>query len=162
MKKKEFKTVITEYDSVKELSADDKELLHLAQEASDASYAPYSKFHVGAAIRLANGICIKGSNQENVAYPSGLCAERVAVFAASTQYPGIPFDALAITASAEEFEVDFPVSPCGSCRQVLSEYEHLFGKNIKIILSGQKGKILVIEKVEDLLPLSFKPGNLKK
>lgn len=162
MKKKEFKTVITEYDSAKELAAEDRELLQLAGEASLAAYAPYSKFHVGAAVKLSNNVCIKGSNQENVAYPSGLCAERVAIFAASAQYPGIAFTTLAITASSENFEVDFPVTPCGSCRQVLSEYEHLHGKNIRIILSGHKGKILVIEKVEDLLPLSFKPDNLRK
>ncbi|MFH0865094.1 MAG: cytidine deaminase [Bacteroidota bacterium] len=162
MKKIEYKIIITEHDSVKELPEADQELLRLAGEASKVAYAPYSKFHVGAAVRLANSVCVKGSNQENVAYPSGLCAERVAVFAASAQYPGIAIEVIAITAFAEEFEVDFPVTPCGSCRQVLSEYEHLYGKNIKIILSGHKGKLLVIEKVEDLLPLSFKADNLRK
>jgi cytidine deaminase len=162
LKKIEFKTVIREYGSIDDLPEDDRGLVQTALQAAKTSYAPYSKFHVGAAVRLQNGICITGSNQENVAYPSGLCAERVAVFAASSQYPGVPFEAIAITAVAEDFEVDFPVTPCGSCRQVLSEYEHIHGKNIKIILTGYKGKALVIEKVEDILPLSFKADSLKK
>jgi cytidine deaminase len=162
LKKIEFTTVLQEFDSVEALPQKEKELVQAALDATKSSYAPYSKFHVGAAVRLKNGKCISGSNQENVAYPSGLCAERVAIFSATTQYPGIPVEAIAITAVSGEFEVNFPVTPCGACRQVLSEYESIYGQNIKMILTGHSGKVLVVEKVEDLLPLSFKADKLKK
>ena len=147
---------------MEELSAEDRQLIQMAKKASAVAYAPYSNFYVGAALRLDNGVCVIGSNQENVAYPSGLCAERVAAFAASAQYPGIAFNTIAITAKSKDFIVDNPVTPCGSCRQVLAEYEHLFGKPIRIILCGEKGKVLVFNKVEDLLPFSFKADKLKK
>lgn len=158
----EIKTVIKELDSSDELEQNDRDLLLLAVKAAETAYAPYSEFHVGAAVRLRNGACVTGSNQENVAFPSGLCAERVAAFAASSQFPGIPFEAIAVTAYSENFEVDTPVSPCGSCRQVLSEYEQIFNSKIKVLLAGHTGKVLVIEKIEDLLPLSFKTDRLKK
>jgi len=162
LKKIEFKTVIQEFDSAEELPQNDQDLVNAAAGAVKTSYAPYSKFNVGAAVLLQNGVVVTGSNQENVAYPSGLCAERVAVFAASAQHPGIPIESIAIAAESKEFEVNFPVTPCGSCRQVLSEYEQIYGRNIKVILSGHTGKVLVVEKVEDLLPLSFKADKLKK
>lgn len=162
MKKLEFKTTIIEYPSVNELDQQDKALVEMAKEAASFAYAPYSKFSVGAALLLENGVYVKGNNQENVAYPSGLCAERVAVFAASANYPGIVIKAIAITAKSDSFIIETPISPCGSCRQVLAEYEHKQGRPIKIILSGEKGKILAISKVEDLLPLSFKEDKLKK
>jgi len=162
LKNIEFKTIIQEYESVDCLPEKDKALVLKAIEATKASYAPYSKFHVGAAVRLQNDVDVIGSNQENIAYPSGLCAERVALFAASTQYPGVPIEAIAITAFSDDFEVNFPVTPCGSCRQVLSEYEHIYGKQIRIIMHGHKSKVLIAEKVEDLLPLSFKTDGLKK
>jgi cytidine deaminase len=162
LKKLEYKTIIHEYNSTEELSAEDGHLVQMAKNASAESYAPYSHFYVGAALRLDNGICVIGNNQENVAYPSGLCAERVAVFAASARYPCIAFNTIAITAKSKDFIVDNPVTPCGSCRQVLAEYEHLFGKPIRFILCGEKGKVLVIDKVEDLLPFSFKVDRLKK
>jgi cytidine deaminase len=162
LKKHELKTVFIEYDAVEELSADDKKLVIMAKKAAETAYAPYSDFHVGAAVLLENGVCIKGNNQENAAYPSGLCAERVAVFAASSQYPGIAIKAIAITAKSKNITVRDPVTPCGSCRQVLVEYEHLQKKPIRIILSGEKGKVFIIDKVEDILPLSFKADKLKK
>lgn len=162
MKKIEYTAIVHEYDSIEELTGDDKYLVQKAKEASEAAYAPYSRFHVGAALMLENGICVIGNNQENVAYPSGLCAERVAVFAASAQYPGIAFKAIAITAKSDDFIVNNPVSPCGSCRQVLAEYERLFCKPIRIILGCETGKILIIDKVDDLLPFSFKADSLKK
>ena len=161
MKKLEYKTTVLEFDSVDELSSDDRQLVEMAREAADVAYAPYSNFHVGAALMLANGVCVKGSNQENVAYPSGLCAERVAVFSAYSQYPGIAMNSIAITAKSKNFKVDNPITPCGSCRQVLAEYEHLQGSPIRIILTGETGKVLVIDKVEDILPLSFKENKLK-
>ena len=122
MKKRELKTVFIEYDAVEKLPSADKKLIVIAKKAAETAYAPYSEFHVGAAVMLENGVCIKGNNQENVAYPSGLCAERVAVFAASSQYPGVAIKTIAISAKSKKFKVCGPVTPCGACRQVLAEY----------------------------------------
>ena len=162
MKKIKFTTTFSEYLSIEELATEDLDLVQRARKAAKVAYAPYSNFHVGAAILLENGKIVIGSNQENAAYPSGLCAERVAIFSASTQYPGIAVKTLAITARSANFTIDTPITPCGSCRQVLSEYEHLYKKPIKIILTGETGKVFIIDKVEDILPLSFKSGDLKK
>ena len=162
MKKRELKTVFIEYDTIEELSSEDKKLIIMAKKAAETAYAPYSDFYVGATVLLENGVCVKGNNQENVAYPSGLCAERVAVFAASSQYPGVAIKTIAISAKSKKFKVNSPVTPCGACRQVLAEYEHLQKQPIRIILSGEEGKILIIDKVEGLLPLSFKADKLKK
>ena len=162
MKKLEIKTTILEYGSDDELSFQDKNLVNNSREAALSAYAPYSKFYVGAAVLLENGICVKGNNQENVAYPSGLCAERVAVFAAASQYPDVKINAIAISARSDSFEINEPISPCGSCRQVIAEYEHKQGSPIKIILSAEKGKIIVVNTIEDILPLCFKEDKLKK
>ncbi|MCF8304282.1 MAG: cytidine deaminase [Bacteroidales bacterium] len=151
-----------EYDSENELTEQDKTLLDKAHDALGRAYAPYSRYRVGAALLLANGEIFTGNNQENVAYPSGLCAERVAAFAASSQYPDEPFEAIAITAQAQDFDIDSPVTPCGSCRQVLAEYEKRHQHSIRLILQGEKGKIQVIDKVEDMLPLMFHADELKK
>ncbi len=144
-----------EYNRIEELEELHQVLLKKAEHALTSAYAPYSGFKVGAAVLLENGIIVTGNNQENAAYPSGLCAERVALFAASSQYPGIPFKAIAITAKAKDFTVNYPVSPCGSCRQVMNEYENLFKTSLKIILKGETGKIIVLENVGGLLPFSF-------
>ena len=133
MKKNNHTITYCEYDSIDELCENDRELLLIAREASNNAYAPYSKFCVGAAIKLTNDTIVIGNNQENSAYPSGLCAERVAMFSASAKYPGILIDKIAITSKSEKFLVDTPTFPCGACRQVLSEYENLYDKKIKII-----------------------------
>ncbi len=162
LKKLEYKIIIKEYDSPEKLTPEDKELVNKAKKAAEVAYAPYSKFFVGAAVKLENGKTVIGSNQENAAYPSGLCAERVAIFAASSLYPGVAIKTIAVTAKAEKFIINNPVTPCGSCRQVLIEYEHKFGKPIRIILTGAKGKVFIIDKAEDILPLSFNSDELKK
>jgi len=144
------------------LSADDSKLLQEAWETCDSAYAPYSNFKVGASLRLDNGLTIRGNNQENAAYPSGICAERVAVFSASALYPGIPISCIAIVAKTEEFNLETPVTPCGACRQVMSEYEMLSGKPIKIILQGNSDKIWILDGISNLLPLMFHGGELKK
>jgi len=162
MKEITLEVKVKEYDKLEELDSDDRVLMLEARKASLNAYAPYSNYYVGAAVRLANGKIITGNNQENVAYPSGLCAERVALFSASAQYPGERIESIAITAKARDFIVDYPVSPCGACRQVISEYEMLAKQKIKIILMGQEGKIQILEGVENLLPLVFKEDNLKK
>lgn len=143
------------FDSADELPAADKELFDQAKQAVAGSYAPYSKYHVGAAVRLANGIIIQGSNQENISFPAGLCAERVAVFAAKAGYPDISVTAVAITAKSEDFEVNNPVPPCGMCRQAILEYEINSGIPIRVILGGNSGKIVVIDGMSQLLPLAF-------
>jgi len=153
---------ITEIDDIESLPVEEQHLVRLAREMTHSAYAPYSEFHVGAAVLLDNGEIIKGSNQENGAYPSGLCAERVAVFAASALFPGIPMKTIAISARTNRLDMDTPVSPCGACRQVMLEYELLQKKSIKLLLSKENGIILIIDKVEDLLPLSFSGNKLKK
>ena len=158
MKKQQFISDYTVYEDEKELAAHqaaDAELLLQAHEATRQSYAPYSKFHVGAAVRLANGIVIKGCNIENAAYPSGLCAERVALFSAQAQYPDIPVVALAIAACSEITEVTDPVAPCGACRQVMVETEQLSNTPMRVICQGHTGPVFVFDGVETLMPFLF-------
>lgn len=152
----------TEYHSVSELEESEQLLIAKALEACQSAYAPYSKFYVGAAVKLANGIIFTGNNQENSAYPSGLCAERVAIFAASSQHPGVAIESIAITASTAVFGMDQPVTPCGGCRQVMAEYENLSGKPIKVWLKGNNGKVWLINGIPNLLPLMFQGEQLKK
>lgn len=145
-----------------ELPAADRALLDAAKAMTGKAYAPYSQFHVGAALRLADGTVVEGSNQENAAYPSGLCAERVAIFAASSQHPGATVDAMAIAVTTDKFDVTEPLTPCGSCRQVLMEYRHRQQSAMRIILSGTGNTVWVFEDVSGLLPFSFQAEGLKK
>ncbi|MBI9036680.1 MAG: cytidine deaminase [Bacteroidales bacterium] len=162
MIKLKFELSIDEYDSLKELKTEDKFLLERAKNAADSAYAPYSEYYVGAALLLENGEIITANNQENAAYPSGLCAERIAVFYASTQFPEVAIKKLAISAKAKNFKIDTPVPPCGACRQVLAEYETKQKNKIEIILMGESGKIQIIQGIETLLPLMFHAEELKK
>lgn len=143
-----------EYASPEELSAEDQELVAAAHQARKGSYSPYSNFQVGAALRLDNGLIVKGANQENAAYPAGLCAERTAMFWASANYPDVPFDTIAIAAADHGVPCDTPATPCGNCRQVMAEYQTKYGKPLKIILVGNKC-IQKFEKVEHILPFIF-------
>ncbi|MFH2096487.1 MAG: cytidine deaminase [Bacteroidota bacterium] len=154
MQRKNITTVVIEYDSTAELSEIEKKLVEKARESALQAYSPYSKFQVGAAVLLDNGLIIEGNNQENAAYPSGLCAERVALFYANARYPKNLVTAIAITALKGNVPIDEPVPPCGSCRQTMLETANRFGNNIKVILAG-KSKIQVIEDSSDLLPLHF-------
>lgn len=158
MKKQQFVSDYTVYEDENELAkfaAADAELLRQAHEATGNAYVPYSMFHVGAAVRLANGVVVKGSNIENAAYPSGLCAERVALFSAQAQFPGVAVEALAITACSEIKDVTEPVAPCGACRQVMVETEQRSGSPMRIICQGNTGKVFVFEGVETLMPFIF-------
>lgn len=148
-----------QYESLQDLSREDRELLERADKAAQDAYAPYSRFQVGAALRLENGTIVTGNNQENAAYPSGLCAERIAVFSASANYPDQPIRSLAITARSQK-EIDHPIAPCGACRQSILEYEHKFGKPIRIILRGSSGPITIIESMKNLLPFQFDADEL--
>ncbi len=154
MIRKEINISYREYDFADELPENERILAEKAIEATNRSYSPYSKFHVGAAVKLSNGEIITGANQENIAYPSGLCAERTAMYYASAAYPDIAMEAIAIAASQNGRLCELPASPCGACRQVMAEYQTKAGKNMKIILAGAK-KILVFERVDDILPFIF-------
>ncbi len=162
MKKTVVQSEFFEFDSVDELNAEDKKLVAEARDSVKNAYAPYSNFHVGAAVMLDNGIIVKGNNQENASYPIGLCAERVAIFAAGANYPGIKMKAIAITASSNQFLIDKPVAPCGACRQAIAEYEHRYKTPIRLILIGESGKILVAEGIKNFLPFMFDGDDLKQ
>ena len=138
-----------------ELSEPEQLLVEAAIEATKRSYSPYSHFSVGAALLLENGKTVIGCNQENAAFPAGLCAERTAIFAAGAQYPDVPITMLAIAARNSKGELtDEPISPCGTCRQVMIETETRFKHPIRILLYGRKC-IYVLEGIKQLMPLSF-------
>ncbi len=162
MNTKEIKIKITKFTGTSELPEEEQNLLQQAVKSASNSYAPYSEFHVGAAVLLENGDIICGSNQENAAYPSGLCAERVALFYANSKYPGVKVKTLAITARADHFHIDKPISPCGTCRQVIAETENRQQSKIKILMQGESGAVNMTEGIENLLPLTFYEEKLKK
>ena len=143
-----------------ELTDEQREVLEMAKEQTKHSYCPYSGFHVGAAAKLANGTLIPGCNQENAAYPSGLCAERTALFAAGAQYPDQPVMRLGIACFTDGHFTKEPGSPCGACRQVMIETEHRYGGKMEVLLDGEDA-IWVFESAADLLPLIFVSENLK-
>ena len=154
MTNKEIKIAYQEYDSIDELKAKDKELAQAAIDATATAYAPYSKFNVGAAVLFEDGEIVKGSNQENAEYPSGICAERTALFYASASRPNKAMAALAIAASQEGSLLETPVTPCGACRQVMAQYQLKSGIPMRILLVGAH-KIWEFGKVDDLLPFTF-------
>ncbi len=149
-----------QFCQMEELSEDDQRLVNKAIEATRNSYAPYSNFHVGACLRTADGMEMIGANQENAAFPSGLCAERSAIFAAQSQHPESAIVALAIAARNEEGLMATPVSPCGACRQVILEMEDRYQCDVKILLYGTEG-IYVVPNVKTLLPLHFVDSCMK-
>ncbi|WP_299801087.1 cytidine deaminase [uncultured Maribacter sp.] len=155
MNQKKISFDITVYDSLNELKNDDQNLMSAAVKARQRAYAPYSSFNVGASVLLENGEIIEGNNQENASYPSGLCAERVAVFYAGAKYPGMKIKAIAITAASINHEVSEPAAPCGNCRQAISEYEFRQQEPIKILLMGETGSVIECHSLADLLPLGF-------
>lgn len=150
----------TVFDAVDELPQDIQQLMQKAVEVRRTAYAPYSNFKVGAALLLSNGQTVIGSNQENAAYPSGLCAERVAVFQAGALYPDTEIKAIAITAASANKIVNEPIPPCGSCRQAIAEYEMKQDTPITIYFMGETGKILKSDSLKNLLPLVFDKGFL--
>ena len=150
-----------EYVDITTLNEQDAALLLAAREAIDLSYAPYSRFQVGAAARLNNGVILKGSNQENASFPAGICAERVLLSICSSLYPGIPIVDMAISYNNQLGLSNKPISPCGVCRQSLCEYENRVNHSIRLILSGIQGKVFIIEKATDLLPLAFSSTDMK-
>jgi cytidine deaminase len=158
----EIKINFKEYGSLQALNEPDNNLCLEAVKALKNSHSPYSKFRVGAALRLQSGRIIHGSNQENVAYPSGLCAERVALFYWGANYPDDPIEAMAITAFTDEFEISQPVASCGSCLQVMAEYEKMQNRQVQYILFCNSGPVWVINGIESFLPFLFFEDRLVK
>lgn len=158
--KKNYSFSVDVLDSATELSAEDALLLLKAQEVTEKAYAPYSEFHVGAVAKFANGEMISGTNQENASYPIGICAERVLLSAASSVYPDVPIDTIAVSYNNLNGASDHPVAPCGICRQSLHEYEERTNHPIRLILGGKTGKIYVVQQAGHLLPLAFTKNEL--
>jgi len=161
MKIRKIVSQISEYTDTDELSGQDWELVLCSREAGLNAYAPYSGFRVGSAVLLENGEIVSANNQENAAYPSGLCAERIAIFYAASNYPSVAIKAIAISNLSHGEEKSDIAKPCGSCRQVISEYEDLSGIPIRIILDGGD-KIIICEGIDTLLPLRFKKKDLNE
>jgi cytidine deaminase len=159
MKHKTIEIGYTEFESIDELTQMDAELLEKARETAKCAWAPYSGFHVGASVLLDSGQMITGNNQENAAYPSGICAERVALYAANANYSRSRVVAIAISAFNKKGRVLQPISPCGSCLQAIRETEERFGIPIRLILDGAK-KIIEVEGIKNLMPLSFNSNSM--
>lgn len=155
MKELKIESIFQVYDDLNELPYDVSILMHKAMEARKKAYAPYSKFKVGAATLLDNGEIITGNNQENVSYPSGLCAERTAIYYAGAQYPDSKILKMAITAASSNQRTENPIPPCGACRQAIAEYEVKQESAIQIYFMGEVGKILKSNSLSNLLPLLF-------
>jgi cytidine deaminase len=151
----------TEHDTTVNLPEGDIQLIIRARKVAQHAYAPYSGYRVGAAVLLGNGIIITGNNQENAAYPSGLCAERTALFYAASQYPDIPIVAIAVSTLNHSTTRSGSAKPCGACRQVMAEYEDLAGKPLHILLDSSE-KVLVLDGIDNLLPLRFRKEDLKQ
>ncbi|RMA57143.1 cytidine deaminase [Ulvibacter antarcticus] len=160
MKKHTIETHLEVFDLVSELSEDIQKLMIKAHEARENAYAPYSHFKVGAALQLESGKIIQGNNQENAAFPSGLCAERVAVYQAGALFPGETIVNLAISARSLKQVLTTPIAPCGGCRQALAEYEVNQKTPIAIYFMGESGKVMKSNSVNDLLPLMFDGSSL--
>ena len=161
MKKEEYRFGFDVYESSNDLSKEDKTLIDAAREVTAKAYAPYSNFLVGAVAKLNNGQTISGTNQENASYPVGICAERVLLASAAMLHTDIPIETMAIAYNNINGESNKPVSPCGMCRQYISEYETRMNQPIRLILSGMNGKVFIVEKASQLLPLSFGGDDLK-
>ena len=151
-----------QYAGIGELNEQDQLLCNKAEQALASSYSPYSKFRVGTAIRLASGETILGSNQENLAYPSGLCAERVALFSIGSNQPNAIIESMAITAQTDNFDITKPITSCGGCLQVMAEFERKQATPIEVIFYCLNGEILKVPSVKSLLPFSFVEERLER
>ncbi len=162
MKEQQNSFIYQEFESENELTKEDALLLGEARKATVNAYAPYSNFLVGAAARLQNNKIVTGTNQENASFPTGICAERVLLSAASSLYPKIPVQTIAVSYNNLNGQSGHPVSPCGICRQTLQEYEERGNQPIRLIMAGLSGKIIIIPTVSILLPLSFTGADFAK
>ncbi len=162
MEKREINIVFHEYSDLAELAAADQELCREAETALATSHSPYSKFRVGAAVRLKSGKIVRGSNQENVAYPSGLCAERVVLFSAAALHPNDPVISMAITAHTDQFRIMQPVTSCGACLQVMAEYENKHRKAMEVLFYCLDGQVIKVDGVKSLVPFLFVEDRLEQ
>jgi cytidine deaminase len=153
--KQKFEFDYEVYENISELKKEDAELLEIARATTTRAYAPYSNFFVSAAGRVSSGQIVAGTNQENASYPVGICAERVLLGNIATYFPKDKVETIAISFSTKKSKADHPISPCGMCRQALLEYEERTNAPIRVILSGQEGKIFIIKTVKSLLPFAF-------
>ncbi|MBI9034921.1 MAG: cytidine deaminase [Bacteroidales bacterium] len=153
--------VIYHQCAFQDLNISDHLLMQRAIQAMSNAYAPYSQFRVGAAVLLDNQEIVIGSNQENSAYPSGLCAERVALFSAFAQFPDAKVKAIALTAQTDKFDLIKPISPCGACRQVMAEYENKSETAMRVIMMGSENHVILIDGIHNLLPFIFHENKLK-
>lgn len=160
MKEIQLETKLSVFESFEELSQSEQDYMFQAIEIRKKAYAPYSKFQVGAAIVLDNGMVLQGSNQENAAYPSGLCAERVVIFYAGANYPNNKIVKLFISATPSDRDSTNPIPPCGSCRQAIAEYEIKQNLPIEIYFMGAKGEVYKSDSLKNLLPFMFDKSNL--
>lgn len=160
MKILNYNLTVSEYESLSELNAEEQNLVAEAVKATLGSYAPYSQFHVGCAVLLENGVIITGANQENAAFPNGMCAERVALFYTGAHYQGVAIKTVAVAVQSDNPIAPDPIPPCGGCRQTFAEYEDIQGKPIRILMLGNNGKIMAVDSINNLLPFSFKANNL--
>ena len=160
MKENKFQFSYEVFEDSSELNEKDAWLLTEAREVTTQAYAPYSKFYVGAVAMMANGKVVAGTNQENASYPVGICAERVLLGTVATLHPGMEVESIAISYNSEDIKSDHPISPCGMCRQSLLEYETRTKKPIRLILSGQEGRVYVIKTASQLLPFAFTSDEL--
>lgn len=148
-------------ESSDDLKPEDAGLLAAARKETTNAYAPYSNFRVGAAARLLSGEMVKGTNQENAAFPAGICAERVLMSAAASLFPGIGIDTIAVTYSNGNGSSNRPISPCGICRQSMMEFQTRTQSPMRIILSGLTGQVYILHSAKDLLPLVFSAEDMK-
>jgi len=160
MKENKFEFEYEVYNDSSELNEQDAWLLNEARTVTENAYAPYSNFHVGAVAMLENGEVVAGTNQENASYPVGICAERVLLGTVATMHPKVPVKSIAISYNSDDVKSDHPISPCGMCRQALLEYETRTSKPIRLILSGQEGKVFIIKTASFLLPFAFTKDEL--
>ncbi|MES1219478.1 MAG: cytidine deaminase [Bacteroidota bacterium] len=160
MKEENFGFQYEVYNDISELNEKDAKVLSAARKVTANAYAPYSHFNVGSVALLANGEMVAGTNQENASYPVGICAERVLLGSVATLYPGVAIESMAVSYNTETGKTDHPISPCGMCRQSLVEYETRLSKPIRLILSGQEGKVLIIKSASSLLPFAFTSSEL--
>jgi cytidine deaminase len=161
MKERKFEFNYAVFESIDELPEDQQWLLREARKVTEKAYAPYSNFQVGAVAKLSNGEVVAGSNQENASFPAGLCAERVLLASASTLFPKVPIETMAISYKSEHVKSDHPISPCGICRQTLQEYENRTDHPVQLILGGMTGPVYIIDSASRLLPLAFTSEELR-
>ncbi|MBB6500780.1 cytidine deaminase [Pedobacter cryoconitis] len=155
MNKLNFSIAYESYDQLEELNTADQSLCIQAKDALNTSYSPYSNFKVATAVRLSDGVVVSGSNQENLAYPSGLCAERVALFTIGAAYPDAIIESMAITAHTENFKIEQPITCCGACLQVMAEFERKQKKEIEVLFYCLGGRILKVKGIKSLMPFVF-------